>query len=150
LRYVQPAALLAWHAFACVLLLVAALLMPGRVSIFSLTAIGLFNSIMFPTIFSMTLQGLGAATDRASGMLCMAVVGGAVIPVSQAMVADWRGLPTSFVVPLLCYLFILGYALMRAELRRAVRLAAYRQTPEMSSGSKALSAKPLDQVSKSI
>jgi FHS family L-fucose permease-like MFS transporter len=74
-----------------------------------LLATGLMNSVMFPTIFSLALEGLGALTSRGSGLLCMAIVGGAIVPLLQALVADHVGLLVSFAVPLVCYVYIAHY-----------------------------------------
>jgi FHS family L-fucose permease-like MFS transporter len=77
----------------------------------SVLAIGLCNSIMFPTIFALALRGLGVRTGEGSGVLCMAIVGGAVVPVIQGFAADQAGLLPSFAVPVVCYLFIVYYGL---------------------------------------
>ena len=73
--------------------------------------IGLFNSIMFPTIFSLALAGLGKHTGKGSGALCMAIVGGALIPVLQGLIADRIGIHHAFLLPLGCYLYIAYYGL---------------------------------------
>jgi FHS family L-fucose permease-like MFS transporter len=88
----------------------------GALSGWALLAIGLFNSIMFPTIFSMALHRLGNLTGQASGALCMAIVGGALVPFAQGLVADAAGVQTSFLVPVACYLFILYYGVKFASL----------------------------------
>lgn len=75
-----------------------------------LLAIGFFNSIMFPTIFSLATKGLGKFTNAASGVLCTAIVGGAVVPVVQGWVADTYTLMSSFVVSVICYLYIVFFA----------------------------------------
>lgn len=62
---------------------------------------------MFPTIFSMALHNLGPATGQGSGLLCMAIVGGAIVPFVQGLMADLAGLQLSFLVPVICYLYIL-------------------------------------------
>jgi FHS family L-fucose permease-like MFS transporter len=77
----------------------------------SVLAIGLCNSIMFPTIFALALAGLGRHTGEGSGMLCMAIVGGAIVPVVQGYFADHVGILNSFVVPVACYLYIVFYGL---------------------------------------
>ena len=64
---------------------------------------------MFPTIFSLALEGLGNLTSKGSGLLCMAIVGGAVMPLVQAFFADRVGLLPSFAVPLVCYLYIVWF-----------------------------------------
>jgi len=72
-------------------------------------AVGLCNSIMFPTIFSLALQGLGRLTSAGSAALCLAIVGGAVVPLLQGVIADTAGLRIAFVVPILCYAYIAWY-----------------------------------------
>ena len=77
----------------------------------TILAVGFFNSIMFPTIFSLGVAELGPLTGSGSGLLNMAIVGGAVLPVIQGVIADRFGLHHAFVVPVICYLYILFYAL---------------------------------------
>ena len=74
-------------------------------------AVGLFNSIMFPTLFTLGIEGLGPMTAKASSLLVMAIVGGAVIPLLQGLLADRTGVQPAFVLPLLCYAYIAWYAL---------------------------------------
>jgi FHS family L-fucose permease-like MFS transporter len=83
----------------------------GRAVMWAILAVGLFNSIMFPTIFSIALHGLGQRTGQGSGVLCMAIVGGALVPFAQGFVADGVGIQPSFLVPMLCYGFILYFGL---------------------------------------
>jgi FHS family L-fucose permease-like MFS transporter len=106
---VRPGRVLAVNAIVAALLLACVLLFAGKVAMWSLLAIGLLNSIMFPTIFTLAIADLGIRTGAGSGVLCMAIVGGAVVPVLQGMIADGIGLLYSFVVPLVCYLYIAHY-----------------------------------------
>ena len=85
--------------------------------------IGLFNSIMFPTIFSLALAGLGRHTGKGSGALCMAIVGGAIIPVLQGLIADRIGIHHAFLLPLGCYLYIAYYGLAGHKPRLAAAAA---------------------------
>jgi len=101
--------LLAFNACAAALLVVIAMSWSGPVAMWSLLAIGLFNSIMFPTIFSLALNGLGKHTGQGSGILCAAIVGGAVLPVVQGLFADRIGLQLAFFIPALCYGYIAYY-----------------------------------------
>lgn len=110
-RRISPGALLAFNAFAAALLVGATMLTSGGVAMWSILLIGLFNSIMFPTIFSLGIAGLGKHTGKGSGALCMAIVGGAVIPVLQGLLADRIGIHHAFILPLLCYLYIAYYGL---------------------------------------
>jgi FHS family L-fucose permease-like MFS transporter len=82
----------------------------------AMLAVGLFNSIMFPTIFSMALNKLGPLTGQGSGLLCMAIVGGALVPFAQGLLADNISLQLSFLVPAACYLFILYFGLKYANM----------------------------------
>lgn len=77
----------------------------------AIIAVGLFNSIMFPTIFALALEGLGDRTPEASGILCMAIVGGAVIPELAGIVADAHGLSAALLIPAACYGWITSYGL---------------------------------------
>jgi FHS family L-fucose permease-like MFS transporter len=77
----------------------------------SVLAVGLFNSVMFPTIFSLGVAELGPLTGNASGLLNMAIVGGAILPVLQGVIADHVGIHHAFFLPVLCYLYILFYGL---------------------------------------
>jgi MFS transporter, FHS family, L-fucose permease len=109
LTRVQPGYVLMFNAAVSVLLLASAMLFAGNVAMWSLLAIGLFNSIMFPTIFTLAIARLGRRTGAGSGVLCMAIVGGAIMPVLQGVFADQISLLYSFVIPLVCYLYIAHY-----------------------------------------
>jgi FHS family L-fucose permease-like MFS transporter len=83
----------------------------GTVAAATLIAVGLCNSIMFPTIFTLALEGLGGEKPAGSGALCMAIVGGAIVPVITGAAADRVGLAASLLVPAVCYLWIVGYGI---------------------------------------
>ena len=70
---------------------------------------GLFNSIMFPSIFTLGIAGLGPATGRGSGLLIAAIVGGAIIPEVEGLLADHVGIHLAFILPAICYLYIVFY-----------------------------------------
>ena len=103
--------LLALFATVACALLLATMLSSGHVAMWSVIAIGLFNSIMFPTIFTTAIERLGPLTSKASSLLIMAIVGGAIIPLLQGMLADRVGIQHAFVLPLACYAYILWYGL---------------------------------------
>ncbi|MGR6806718.1 sugar MFS transporter [Sphaerotilus natans] len=109
MRHIQASRVLALVAAANVVLIGAAIALGGPAAMWLLLATGLMNAVMFPTIFSLALEGLGALTSRGSGLLCMAIVGGAIVPLLQALVADHVGLLVSFAVPLVCYVYIAHY-----------------------------------------
>ncbi|MYM30497.1 glucose/galactose MFS transporter [Duganella sp. CY15W] len=111
MRYVSPGKALAFNAASTMLLILVAIFGQGQTAMWAILAVGLFNSIMFPTIFSMALYRLGSRTGQASGILCMAIVGGAVVPFIQGVLADAMGPQRSFLVPAACYAFILYFGL---------------------------------------
>ncbi|WP_174874306.1 sugar MFS transporter [Vogesella oryzae] len=119
MRRVAANKVLAFNALLSVLLIALAIVAGGKLAMYSLLAVGLCNSIMFPTIFSLALNGLERDTGAGSGVLCMAIVGGALLPLLQAGVADHLSLLASFTVPLLCYLFILFYGAAGYKPRQA-------------------------------
>lgn len=112
LRYLDPRRALAGCALAASALLVVTMLGSGQVALWSVVAIGLCNSIMFPNIFTFGIERMGALTGKAASLLIMAIVGGALVPLLQGVVADRLGLGPSFAVPLVCYLFIVAYGLV--------------------------------------
>jgi MFS transporter, FHS family, L-fucose permease len=111
LRVVKPGYVLAFNATCVILLLIVAMTSAGKVAMWAVLAIGLFNSIMFPTIFTLGIAKLGRHTGEGSGVLCMAIVGGALVPVLQGYFADRIGLLPSFFVPAMCYAYIVFYGL---------------------------------------
>ncbi len=119
MRRVSPGRALAFNAACSIALILCAVLDGGRLAVWAILAVGLCNSIMFPTIFSMALHKLGAATGQGSGLLCMAIVGGALLPFAQGWVADRAGVQLSFLVPAACYLYILFFGLRHAGMYRA-------------------------------
>ena len=116
MRYVSPGKALAFNASVSIALILVAVFGSGQLAMWSLIAVGLFNSIMFPTIFSMALHKLGAQTGQGSGILCMAIVGGAIVPFIQGAMADSMGLQLSFLVPAACYIFILYFGIKYAAM----------------------------------
>ena len=104
---------MALHIAAWIALLLISANTTGVVSGWSLLAIGLVNSIMFPTIFTLASEGLGERAAEGSGLICMAIVGGAIVPLLTGYAADMSSLRMALAVPAVCYLLILvfgGYA----------------------------------------
>lgn len=110
LRLVHPGLVLLGVASAAGLLLAVSALGTGLVSGYALIAIGLMNSIMFPTMFSLASEGLGLRAPEGSGIICMAIVGGAVVPVMTGLVADAATLRVALAVPFACYAIIAAFA----------------------------------------
>ncbi|MEO2268598.1 sugar MFS transporter [Pseudoalteromonas sp. YIC-656] len=107
---------LLFNACMTITLLLVTINTSGLVAMYAVIAIGLFNSIMFPTIFTLAIQSLSSLTSRGSGWLCLAIVGGALVPLLQGYAADTIGLQTSFYIPMVCYIFIAWYAMSLPKL----------------------------------
>lgn len=118
LRRVAAGSVLCACAVGAALLASGATVSAGAVAAVAVLAIGLFNSIMFPTIFTLAIEKLGPDAASGSGVLCLAIVGGAIVPLVTGFVADHAGLALSFAVPAACYLWIATYG----ALNRAGRL----------------------------
>ena len=111
LRRVKAGYVLAACAVCASALVTASMMTGGVTAMWTILAVGFFNSIMFPTIFSLGVAELGPLTGNGSGLLNMAIVGGAVLPLIQGVIADRFGLHHAFVLPVICYLYIIFYAL---------------------------------------
>src|SRR5262245_50282166 len=130
LRRIKAGRLLAVCAVCTTVLVGVSMLTSGQVAMWSILAVGLFNSIMFPSIFSLGVAELGGLTERGSGILNMAIVGGAILPVIQGLIADHIGIQHAFFVPVICYLYIVFYGLSgsRPNSERDVAAAAAVRT----------------------
>jgi FHS family L-fucose permease-like MFS transporter len=96
----------------CAAALVAiSMLTTGHFAMWSIILVGFFNSIMFPSIFTLGVAELGPLTGDGSGVMIMAIVGGALIPLVQGAIADKIGIHHAFFLPVICYLYILYFAL---------------------------------------
>lgn len=112
LRRFPPGLVLACNAVAATVLILVSSLSGGWLSAGAIIAVGLANSIMFPTIFALAIQGLGEDTSEGSGLLCMAIVGGAVIPPITGLLADRFGIATALLLPAVLYLWIAAYGVL--------------------------------------
>ncbi|MFA6163252.1 MAG: L-fucose:H+ symporter permease [Methylobacter sp.] len=109
MQRIQPNKALTFNAVTAAILVLITIISSGHLAMWTILAVGLFNSIMFPTIFSLAVNGLGKHTGQGSGILCAAIVGGAVLPVMQGMFADHIGIQQAFFIPVLCYCYIAYY-----------------------------------------
>jgi FHS family L-fucose permease-like MFS transporter len=119
LRVFSPAKVLATAAASAVALLLVSANSAGALAGGALLAIGLVNSIMFPTIFTLACEGLGTRAAEGSGLLCVAIVGGAIVPLLTGYAADLSSLRMSLAVPALCYsaIVVFGWCARRPLLR---------------------------------
>jgi MFS transporter, FHS family, L-fucose permease len=109
LQKLRTGMLLGIAAIAACLLVVVSMLSFGSLAMWSIILVGFFNSIMFPSIFTLGIAELGPLTSKGSGLLVMAIVGGAIIPYVQGLMADKIGIHHAFLLPVLCYLYIAFY-----------------------------------------
>ncbi|MBX7125062.1 MAG: L-fucose:H+ symporter permease [Cyclobacteriaceae bacterium] len=109
LQRLNAGKVLAGAAAIAALLVVITMLSSGSIAMWLILSVGLFNSVMFPSIFSLGVAGLGKHTGQGSGILCMAIVGGALIPLLQGVLADNIGIQKAFFIPVLCYVYIMYF-----------------------------------------
>jgi FHS family L-fucose permease-like MFS transporter len=117
LQRLRTQTLLGFNAVAAALLVTLSMLTFEHLAMWSLILVGLCNSIMFPCIFTLAIEGLGPLTGKASRLLVAAIVGGAVVPELQGILADHIGIHHAFILPVLCYVYILFFALKGAAAR---------------------------------
>jgi MFS transporter, FHS family, L-fucose permease len=129
LRLLSPGKVLAFAAAAVITLLTISANSHGAISGWALLAIGLFNSIMFPTIFSLACEGLGKRAAEGSGVLCVAIVGGAVIPPLTGTVADLTTLSFALFVPAVCYVIIVAYGVYARRPRATAAAVLHKASP---------------------
>lgn len=112
-KYFNPSNILALFSFGAISLIVLSMTSTGFVSMWAILGVGLFNSIMFPTIFTLAIEGLGDLKPQGSGVLCTAIVGGAFIPPLFGYLTDATGFKLAFILPILCYAYIAWYGQSR-------------------------------------
>jgi len=112
MRKIRPDKVLAFHAICAGLLVITTIFTSGYAAMSAILAVGLFNSIMFPAIFSLAVARLNEHTGQGSGILCSAIVGGAFFPILQGLCADRTGVQLSFFLPVVCYIYIAIYGVI--------------------------------------
>jgi FHS family L-fucose permease-like MFS transporter len=117
---VKAGKLLGTFGFVAAALITLSMFTSGSVAIGTLVLCGFFNSVMFPNIFTLGIAGLGPMTSKGSGLIMTAVVGGAVIPPLIGALADKTSIQTSFIIPVICYLYIAYYGLWGSKPARTV------------------------------
>jgi len=111
MKQIPAPRLLSLFAVACLVCVTVALVASGLIPVWAVVLIGFFHSIMFPTIFALSIKNLGLLTKRGSSLLVMAIIGGAFFPAIMGRISDAAGIQKAFVIPLLCYVFILYFGL---------------------------------------
>jgi FHS family L-fucose permease-like MFS transporter len=110
----SPGKVLSVFAVLAICMILISISTTGLISMWSILAVGLFNSIMFPTIFSLSIEGFGDLKAQASGLLCMAIVGGAVIPFIFGNLIDLYGFKTAFLLTIVCYGYIFYFGVFKS------------------------------------
>jgi FHS family L-fucose permease-like MFS transporter len=115
LRYISTGKALAAAAFIAFCLVLTTMATGGPVALYTVLAIGFFNSIMFPSIFSLGLAGLGELTSKGSSLLVQAIVGGAILPLAEGHLADRVGVQHAFIIPAVCYIYIAIFGVLASR-----------------------------------
>jgi FHS family L-fucose permease-like MFS transporter len=110
MKHIPPARLLAVFAIGALICVAVGIGGAGLVSVLSIVLVGFFNSIMFPTIFALSIKNLGALTKRGSSLLVMSIIGGALIPAAMGRISDISNIRVAFAMPLICYTYVIYFA----------------------------------------
>lgn len=125
MKYIAPSRLLAIYAVTNIVLLLIAIFANGYISVYALIGVEFFMSIMFPTIFSLSIQGLGAKTKKASSFLIMSIVGGAIFPLIMGRVSDASTIQLAYSIPALCFLVVFYFAIKNAKVTNITMVSGH-------------------------
>ncbi|MCF2502546.1 L-fucose:H+ symporter permease [Dyadobacter sp. CY107] len=125
MRFVAPPRLLALYSVINVALLILAVLTEGMVAVYALVGVQFFMSIMFPTIFALSIRGLGEKTKIGSSLVIMSIVGGAIFPVIMGQVSDISSIQTAYIVPAVCFLVVLYFAIKNNSIKHVTLGASH-------------------------
>lgn len=121
MKRIAPSKLLGLFAIAAAICTIVAIFMTGAAPVWAVVLLGFFDSIMFPTIFALSIKNLGPFTKLGSSLLVMAIIGGAIVPAVMGFISDRSSIQTAFMVPLVCYAVIIYFS-----------FAGYKPVPERS------------------
>lgn len=125
MKFINPVKLLAGYSITNVVLLILAVTLRARFSVFALIGVAFFMSIMFPTIFSLSIRGLGTKTKLGSSLVIMGIVGGAVIPPIMGKVSDATSIQYAYLVPIVCFLYIFYFAYRNLNVKKVELVTAH-------------------------
>ena len=120
MKIIAPNKLLALYALINILLCFIVVIIPGILSVYSLMAVFFFESIMFPTIFALGIKNIGRYTKKGASYIIMSIVGGALVPVLMGYLAQTYSTPFSYVVPLVCFVFVFLFGIYGYKIRAHV------------------------------
>lgn len=118
MKYIAPSKLLAIYSVINIALIILAVLLEGKTSVYALMGVFFFMSIMFPTIFSLSIRGLGSRMKEGSSMVIMAIVGGAVFPVIMGRLSDLTNIQMAYSIPAVCFAVIFYFALTNLKVKK--------------------------------
>lgn len=118
MKFISPPKLLATYSIINIILLIVAVMSHGKFSVYALTGVEFFMSIMFPTIFSLGIRGLGSKTKTGSSLIIMAIVGGAIFPVIMGKVSDASNIQTAYLVPAACFIIVFLFAIKNINVEK--------------------------------
>ncbi|MEO7992049.1 MAG: L-fucose:H+ symporter permease [Chryseolinea sp.] len=118
MKFISPSRLLAIYSIFNIVLLLSAVTLTGKGAVYALMGVEFFMSIMFPTIFSLSIRGLGSRTKEGSSLVIMAIVGGAIFPLIMGWISDVSNIQLAYLVPAVCYLFVLYFAIRNQNINK--------------------------------
>ncbi len=118
MKFISPPKLLAIYSIINIILLIGAVASHGKISVYALTGVEFFMSIMFPTIFSLGIRGLGSKTKEGSSLIIMSIVGGAIFPVIMGRISDASNIQTSYLVPAACFIVVFLFAMKNINVEK--------------------------------
>ncbi len=124
MKFVNPVKILATYCLINILLLILAVTLHAKFSVFALIGVAFFMSIMFPTIFSLSIRGLGSKTKLGSSLVIMGIVGGAIIPPIMGKVSDMTSIQYAYLVPIVCFAYIFYFAFKNLKVKKVEIVAA--------------------------
>jgi FHS family L-fucose permease-like MFS transporter len=125
MTFINPVKLLAIFGITNVILIVVSVFLHGKFPVFALIGVEFFMSIMFPTIFSLSIRGLGAKTKEGSSLVIMAIVGGAVFPPIMGRISDITNIQIAYLVPAACFLFVFYFAIRNLKAKEVKLTVAH-------------------------
>ncbi len=125
MRFVNPVKILVTYSLINIFLLILAVALHGKFSVFALIGVAFFMSIMFPTIFSLSIRGLGSKTKLGSSLVIMGIVGGAVIPPIMGKVSDMSNIQYAYLVPIVCFSYIFYFAYGNLKVKKVELVVAH-------------------------
>jgi FHS family L-fucose permease-like MFS transporter len=125
MQFFSPVKLLATYAIINIVLLISVFFMTGMLSVITLIVISFFMSIMFPTIFSLSIRGLGSRTKLGSSLVIMAIFGGAIIPPIMARIFDLSNIHLAYLVPIVCFAYIFYFATSNLKVKKLEIMSAH-------------------------